>query len=172
MNNIYLVGMMGAGKSVTGRHLAELLGRRFIETDQLIEEGTKKTIQKIFEEMGEPAFRKLESGVLKDVSRCQGAVVSLGGGAVRDRENLELIKSTGRMIYLRSKPETLWNRVRGGKERPLLNVAAPFERIKTLLKERAAHYEEADMIVDTDGKSPEAVAEEIRSLVETRARKN
>ncbi len=171
MKNIYLVGMMGSGKSVTGKHLAELLNRRFVETDQLIVEGTGISVQQIFEEMGEPAFRQLESDILKEVSQFQNSVVSLGGGAVILDGNLELIKTTGTVIYLRSKPETLWQRVCSDKGRPLLNVADPFKRIKELLDERKSFYEQADLMVDTDGKTAEAVAEEIRGLLETHSGK-
>ncbi len=162
---------MGSGKSVTGKHLAELLKRRFVETDQLIVEGTGISVQQIFEEMGEPAFRQLESDILKEVSQFQNSVVSLGGGGVMRDGNLELIKTTGTVIYLRSKPETLWQRVCSDKGRPLLNVADPFKRIQELLSERRAFYEQADVTVDTDGKSAEAVAEEIRGLLETHSGK-
>lgn len=172
MKNIYLVGMMGAGKSVTGRRLASLLGRRFVESDQLIVEKVGKSIAQIFDESGESEFRKIESGIVREISQSQNAVISLGGGVVTQAENLTLMKKTGIIVYLRAKPETLWNRVRHNKNRPLLSVADPLKRIQGLLSDRAAQYEKSDVTVDTDEKNPEAVAEEIRSLLEAYSGKN
>jgi len=166
MNNIYLVGMMGAGKSVVGKALASQLGCRFIETDTFIVEASGQTIPDLFESKGEEAFRKMESGVLAEIARWDHAVVSSGGGIIMKPENFSLMKSTGKIIYLKTKPETLWKRIASDRTRPLLNVKDPFQRMQDLLRERSPIYEQADITVETDNKKPETIAEEMASLVE------
>lgn len=169
MNNIYLVGMMGSGKSVTGKILAESLKRAFVECDQIIEKKTGQTIAQIFDAHGEKKFRDLESDILKDLALLDRHIISTGGGVVVRSQNIKRMKETGKIIYLRSKSETLFERTKGDSSRPLLRADDPLKRIKEILDERSKFYGQADIIVDTDGKQPKTVAEEILRAFESHA---
>lgn len=172
MNNIYLVGMMGSGKSVTGEILAEHLKRSFVECDQLIVKKSGQTVAEIFETKGEESFRDLESEILKDLIRLDNHIISTGGGVVVRSQNIKRMKDTGKIVYLRSKAETLCQRTKGDSSRPLLNTDDPLKRIRQMLEERSKFYSQADIIVDTDGKQAKTVAEEISRALESHAGKS
>lgn len=148
-NNIYLVGLMGAGKTTIGRSLAKRLGLNFVDSDHVIQERTGVSIPTVFEIEGEDGFRKREAQVIDDLSRMNGLVVATGGGVVLRPENRERLKASGFVIYLNVPPYTLWERTRHDKNRPLLKVANPLLRLKELYQERDPYYREvADFIVD------------------------
>ncbi len=156
---------MGTGKTEVGRILAKKLGYIFVDVDHEIEKGQKMTVAEIFRLRGEDAFRDLESDVIKRVSEMDKVVIATGGGAVLRQENRESLRKKGIVVCLTAAPETLLKRTRSSRERPLLHVEDPLQRIKELLDFRRPYYEKADIIVDTEGKSPFETAEEIRNAI-------
>lgn len=164
--NVYLIGMMGSGKSVTGRKLAELAGYSFVDLDDWIQKKTRRTIPEIFRGEGEDAFRKMESEWLAEVSRRDRHVVATGGGVVLDPANVSRMKETGTMIYLEASGETLWERVREKGDRPLLGGKDPKAALFRILGERRETYEKVSHLrVATDGQTAEAVARKILELL-------
>ena len=160
---IWLTGMMGAGKSSVGPRLAVRLGKRFVDTDQEIEQGAGCSIADLFAREGEAAFRARERALIE---RLAGAplVVALGGGAVAQPGALELLAARGTVVYLRARPETLLGRVADAETRPLLRGLSRRERLArlaALLAEREPHYASASIVVDTDGAEVEHVVERL-----------
>lgn len=149
---IWLVGMMGAGKSSVGRALARRLERDFVDTDAEVERRAGASIPEIFERDGEAAFREHERTAIESVAS-RPVVVALGGGAIAQPRAAERLAATGVVVYLRARPETLSRRVGAGKHRPLvegLDAEGKLERIRALLAEREPAYQTATVVVDTD----------------------
>ncbi|MDD5565382.1 MAG: shikimate kinase [Candidatus Omnitrophica bacterium] len=165
MNNIYLIGFMGTGKSVVGQELARQQKSKFIDLDVLIEKKEGRPIVDIFAEKGEPGFRKIESCTLKEVSAHSNTVVSCGGGIVLNEANIDIMRETGFMICLTAAVDVILERTRVYAHRPLLNVPSPKETIESLLKVRAPFYARADMTVDTSQKSIKEVVEAVRLFI-------
>ncbi|MFQ5795948.1 MAG: shikimate kinase [Candidatus Bipolaricaulia bacterium] len=168
--NIYLIGFMGAGKSTVGLLLAERTDRIYVDTDQLIVEQVERSIAAIFADNGEKYFRDLESEIIKEISRQEGLVVALGGGAPIRRRNWGRIERTGVSVYLMAKPRTLLERIEtegeGREERPLLAGLSRQEklaRIEEMLYQRAPYYMQATLIVPNEHRAPEMVVDEILS---------
>lgn len=148
-NNVYLVGLMGAGKTTVGRSLARRLALDFVDSDREIEARTGVSIPTIFEIEGEDGFRRREAAVIDDLSRLSGQVVATGGGVVLRAENRANIKASGYVVYLNVPPQILWERTRHDRNRPLLRVADPLARLKELFAQRDPYYREvADLVVD------------------------
>lgn len=155
---IYLTGFMTSGKSTIGPITANVLGWEFYDLDSVIEERENRTIVKIFEENGEQYFRELESRTLKEYSSLKNVVISLGGGTINNKENFDLIKETGILIYLKVSPEALYNRLKNKINRPLFRDLVLeqrpkkdfIDRIRKILDEREVYYNEADLIVNTE----------------------
>jgi len=167
--NIYLVGMMGSGKTVTGKALADRLGCVFVDLDAEIQGKEGCSIPEIFAERGEPYFRDLESSVLESFSKKSRQVIATGGGIVLREENVRRMKETGKVVLLKASAESLWQRVRYAKDRPLLNKPDPFGTLKQILSDRESCYENAcHFTVLTDGKIAEDVANEIREMIRLR----
>lgn len=160
--NLILCGMMGAGKTTVGIKIAEKLGRRWYDTDEVITQQYGK-ISDIFEDKGEEYFRGLETQTVKSLCAETDLVISVGGGLVLRAENVELLKQNGKIFFLRAKKQTLLARLQGDKERPLLQGEESLEdKIDRLLSTREAIYAKvADYIVDVDEKSPDKIADEI-----------
>jgi shikimate kinase len=160
---IWLVGMMGAGKSAIGPLLAQQLGRRFVDTDAEIERSMERSIADIFERDGESAFRTCEREVIE--SLCQGDdVVALGGGAIAQPGATELLGRSGTVVYVRASIPTLIQRLGDCAARPLLrdlDGTARAVRLNELLENRQAAYLSADHVVDTDGLAVGSVVDEI-----------
>lgn len=147
--NIYLVGLMGAGKTTVGRVLARKLGWDFADTDGEIVARTGVPIPTIFEIEGEEGFRRREHAELEALSRRVQVVVATGGGAVLQAPNRALMKKSGWVVYLHASPELLYARTRHDKNRPLLQVADPLARLRELLVQRDPLYRDvADLVVD------------------------
>jgi shikimate kinase len=161
MGNIVLTGFMGSGKTVVARQLARLLGMKVIDVDTEIEKSTKITINEIFKQFGEPRFREIETETIKQVSENNNVIISTGGGAVLKQENMDAMREKGVIICLTAEPETILERTMSTGDRPLLHVENPLERIKELLELRKPFYEKADVMIDTDRKTPLQIAEEI-----------
>jgi len=159
MKNIYLVGFMGSGKSTAGKLVAQRLRMEFIDIDSLIEEREGMEIKKIFSEKGEKYFRQKEKETIKEISQKKGLVVSTGGGLGADRENMEIMKKTGTVVWLDVPLEEIIKRTEGDDTRPLLKQ--PLESLKELYDERKSVYSLAHRRITAWGKTPEEIAEEI-----------
>ena len=147
--NIYLVGLMGSGKTTIGRILAKRLGLSFMDTDREVEERTGVSIPTIFEIEGEDGFRKRESQVVEDCSRMSNLIVATGGGVVMRPENRENLARSGLVVYLNVPPHILYERTRADKNRPLLKVDDPLTKLKQLFAQRDPLYRQvADLVID------------------------
>ena len=163
--SLYLVGMMGSGKTSTGRPLAERLGYGFVDADAVIEQAAGCSIPEIFERDGEAGFRALESPVLNAISQRHSLVVATGGGVVTQQENWGLLHS-GIVIWLDVVPERLMQRLKADSTlRPLLQTDDPDAALNTLLNQRRPLYAEADLTVVIDQETPDAVADGILQLL-------
>ena len=163
--NIALTGFMGSGKSAVGKVLAGRLGRRFVELDDVIEEMAGKSIPDIFRQDGEIAFRELEIEATRRVSKGTDLVIACGGGIVLNMINIDRLRETSRIVYLTASPGAILRRISvDDNERPLLDVPAPAERIRELLRFRRPFYERAaDLRISTSRLSTDSVVERIIS---------
>ncbi len=161
MKNIVLTGFMGTGKTAVGKELTRLLNLKLIDVDTEIEKSEKITINEIFQRFGEPRFREIETEMIKKISQQKNVIISTGGGAVLKQENMDILRENGVIICLMATPETILKRTSNSDERPLLKVENPFEKIKQLLDFRRPYYEKADIMIDTENKTPLQIAEEI-----------
>lgn len=160
--NIFLVGLMGAGKSTVGRILARRLGKRFVDTDHEIEKRNGVIIPVIFEIEGEDGFRRREQEVLADLAQEKDLVLSTGGGIVLKPENREVLRNHGFVVYLNARPELLAERTKHDRTRPLLNVEDPLTRLRELYAVRDPLYREvAHAIVETGRGAPQQVVQAI-----------
>ena len=160
--NLYLVGLMGSGKSTIGQHLAEALAYRWLDTDALVEQVAHRSIAEIFAEAGEPGFRELETQVLGGVAAYRSLVVSTGGGIVLARENWGLLRH-GIVIWLDVAPALIVDRLRAKPEelasRPLLQGNDPLATLERLREERSPLYRQADVHLSIAGpETPEEIA--------------
>lgn len=161
---IFLVGMMGVGKTTVGKLLASRLGQRYCDSDEQVIANTGMTVPEIFAARGEAAFRAEEKRALTEaVASGEPSVVAVAGGAVLDPENRKLMRASGTVVWLRARIETMGKRVGGGEGRPLLGED-PTEALASLYPQREPFYAElADIVVDVDEASPEQIVEEIVS---------
>jgi shikimate kinase len=160
--NIFLVGLMGAGKTSVGKMLSKRLSKAFYDSDQEIERVTGVKIPVIFEIEGERGFRARESKMLSELVCRDNIVLATGGGAVLSEQNRRLLASHGTVIYLRATANDLWRRTRHDKNRPLLQTGDPLERLQELLAQRDPLYREvADIIIDTGSQSLSNLASRI-----------
>lgn len=167
--HIFLTGFMGAGKSRIGRQLAVIMDWPFKDSDKLIESEQGKSVKEIFEQDGEEVFRKLEKEMVKRLAADEyPAVIALGGGALLDTETFNRIMKGGLLIYIKSAPQTIYDRVKNSEKRPLLKAMAGqelLERIELLMDQRAAVYEQAHLIFDRDGLEADEAANKIYQAI-------
>ncbi len=161
MKNIVLVGFMGTGKTAIGGLLAQHFDVEFVQTDPLIEKKENMPINDIFAKKGESYFREVEKEIVEKVSKKENIVIDAGGGVVIDASNVENLKKNGVIFCLNAAPEEILNRIGKHKHRPLLNTDDPLSKIKELLEKRREYYKRADYQIDTNGKTPTRVSEEI-----------
>ena len=165
--NIFLVGMMGAGKTTLGRALAQRLERRFIDTDKILVDRTGVPVATIFEIEGEEGFRRRESQVIAEFLEGGDCVVATGGGAVLAEENRRMMREHGVVVYLRARAESLWERTRHDTTRPLLATPDPKATIADLLQKRDPLYREAaHVIVETGAQSAATVVNRVIAALE------
>ncbi|MFC1646326.1 shikimate kinase [Candidatus Omnitrophota bacterium] len=170
MKNIYLVGFMATGKTSVGRALAKKLNKDFFDLDDLIEQRENMRIVDIFNDKGEPYFRRIESQIIKEVSGKSDLVIGCGGGAIVNEENLATLKEGGIVICLKAKIDTILDRSKGTEQRPLLNVEDPKNRIRELLDKREPFYNQSDHIIDTAGLDINAVVDKIITIVDSESK--
>lgn len=148
--NIFLVGLMGSGKTTVGRALARKLNKRFIDSDHEIEARTGVSIPVIFEIEGEASFRQREADVIRDLTALEGIVLATGGGAVLNPESLRYLHERGTVIYLRAGINSILQRTRNDKNRPLLRTADPRKKLEELEAQRHPLYQQAaHLIIET-----------------------
>lgn len=164
--NIFLVGLMGAGKSTIGRQLARELGKQFRDSDSEIEKRTGVSIDVIFDIEGEQGFRRRETRMLKELVEERGIVLATGGGAVLASENRQLLGDNGLIIYLKASAEHLAGRVKLDRRRPLLQTGDKLAKIRELMTQREPVYQQlADMVVETNNRSIPRVVREISKMI-------
>ena len=166
--NVFITGFSGTGKTEVGRHVAQRLGWRFVDTDDEIARTASKSIEAIFAEMGESHFRKLERECLAEVAGGERQVISTGGGIIMDERNRQTMAQNGAVVCLEARPETILERLRtahdsgsGPVVRPMLEASDPPERIRALKAERQSGYALADWTVHTDHLTPAEAAQEV-----------
>jgi shikimate kinase len=173
--NIVLIGYRATGKTTLARLLAEQLGWTWMDADVEIERRAGKTIAKMFAEDGEPAFRDLEARVIADLCGQDRLVLAAGGGAPLREESRQTMQANGQVVWLTAAPETILARMTGDSttaaRRPSLTDRDPLDEILHLLAKREPVYREsAHLVVDTEGKTPEQLAEEILTRLGERVR--
>jgi shikimate kinase len=163
--NLYFIGFMGVGKSTIARMTAKSVNGQLIEMDEMLEAEEGISINEIFATKGEAYFRDLETALIERIAEQDGMIVSCGGGAVLRPQNLELMKKSGKIVYLSATPETIFKRVRYSTNRPLLQGNMNIEYIAGLMEKRIHIYEAAaDHIIATDGKEKSQIAGEILGI--------
>ena len=170
MDNIILVGFMASGKSHVGRILSQRTGMPLMDADTVIVERAGKSIEQIFADEGEAAFRALERQVIAELCNESGQIISAGGGAFVDPDNRKAILKGGTVFCLRARPETIYQRLISDKDsgqavRPLLAGSDPLGRIRELLAQRAQAYGQAHYRIDTDELTAEEVAGRVVDLL-------
>lgn len=168
MDNIYLVGFMATGKTIIGKELAGKLKRQFADLDELIELKEKRRICDIFTKNGEPYFRKVEKEVLRQASKKDNFIYACGGGIVMDKDNIRIMKQTGKIVCLTAKLQVILKRLGETAHRPLLNVPEPKKQIEALLKMRAPFYALADKTIDTSKLSVTQVVSKISRIIKVK----
>jgi shikimate kinase len=159
--NLVLIGFMGTGKSSAGRLAAEQLRFDYLDTDELIQSRTGRTITDIFDADGEAAFRKLERQLVGELAARKRTVISTGGGLPADPVNLASLKTHALVVCLWASPEKIWERVRNQTHRPLLRDPNPQSKIRELLAAREPFYRQADVLINTDLRSAREVAQQV-----------
>lgn len=152
--NIFLIGMMGAGKTTVGRLLAKQLGKIFVDSDEEIQQRTGVTIPHIFDIEGEAGFRQREANVIQELVKLDNIVLATGGGVVLNEQNRDALRCNGIVVYLKSTVHDLWQRTRHDRNRPLLQAADPRARLKNLYEQRGPLYAQvADLVMPTGKQS-------------------
>ena len=169
MKRIYLIGYMGSGKTTVGNRLAKKLCFQFVDIDHFIENRYRKTINDIFSEKGEDAFREMEHEALKELSLFENVVISTGGGAPCFYNNMELMNKSGFTVYLKTSPDELAKRLKNGKhQRPLLKDKATeeiFSFITENMAKRDFYYTQAKLILDVEENDTDHIVDELISYL-------
>lgn len=159
--NIALIGFMGTGKTSVGRLVADQLHFQYLDTDEMIQSSTGKTIAEIFSANGEPAFRALEEKTVRDLSGRAGTVISAGGGLPINPQNMTSLKTHALVVCLWASPAKIWERVKNQTHRPLLHDPDPQLKIQKLLAAREPFYKQADILLSTECRSLREVAQQV-----------
>ena len=157
MNNIVLIGLMGAGKSTIGKALANDLNYNFIDIDEEIVKSEKMSINDIFKLKSETYFRELETKTIEKFSKSDNTVISLGGGAFENEKNRTILLNSSKAFYLKASIDTLYERIKADNSRPLLKCDDPKEKLKELLKKREANYKKAHYIINAENSLEEII---------------
>ena len=156
--NIFLVGMMGAGKTTVGKLLAQQLGKIFVDSDEEIQQRTGVTIPHIFDVEGEAGFRQREASVIQDLVLLDNIVLATGGGTVLNENSRVALCCNGIVVYLKSTIHDLWQRTRHDRNRPLLQTADPHTKLKNMYEQRDPLYAQvANLIMPTGKQSAQSL---------------
>ena len=165
--NIFLVGLMGSGKTTIGKALAKRLSLRFVDADHEIEARTGASIPLIFEIEGEASFRQREADVIRDLSSQQGIVLATGGGAVLNEQSRRWLRERGTVIYLKASVASILQRTSHDRNRPLLQTSDPKAKIEELSRQRAPLYQEvAHITIETGRPNVQSVVQNILAQLE------
>jgi len=172
--NIFLVGMMGAGKTTIGKLLAQQLGKVFVDSDEEIQQRSGVTIPHIFDVEGEAGFRQREASVIQNLVLLDNIVLATGGGAVLNEGNRVALCCNGMVVYLKSTINDLWHRTRHDRNRPLLQTADPRARLKNMYEQRDPLYAQvANLVMPTGKQSAQSLAlhlqQELNRFSETKS---
>ena len=159
--NIYLIGMMGSGKSSAGKLAASEMSMNFIDSDQSIEKIAQKSVSEIFASEGEQSFREMEREFIQCGHPPNNSIISCGGGLCMNKGVFDKMRSKGTIICLWAEPKTIYDRVKNDNSRPLLQVNNPILQIKNIFHERSGIYQKADFVIKTDDLQVEEVADRI-----------
>jgi shikimate kinase len=159
--NLALIGFMGTGKTSVGRLVAEQLHFDYLDTDEMIQSATGRTIADIFKSDGEKKFRVLEEKVVLEISTRTKIVIATGGGLPTNSKNLASLKTHALVVCLWASPEKIWERVKNQSHRPLLHDENPQAKIRELLAAREPFYKQADVLLNTELRSVREVAQQI-----------
>ena len=166
MDNIYLIGMMGSGKSTIGKKLANNLNMEYVDIDNDIESVHQMTIVNIFNQLGEKKFREIESAYFLEKSKQTNQVFSTGGGIILNRENRDILKNNGKTFFLEADCEILLSRIKNISSRPLLDNENPIETMLSIWKKRKKYYyESSDYVINTNTLSINDVIDEIAQKI-------
>ena len=164
--NIFLIGLMGSGKTTIGRILSKTLNKKFYDSDHVVEEKTGVKVPLIFEYEGEVGFRKREESVLKDLVCHKDIILATGGGVILSKNNCKLLADNGHVVYLKSNCEDLVARMAGDQSRPLLQEGDLKKTLESLFEFRDPMYASiSDYIIETAGKRAKEVSYEIESFI-------
>jgi shikimate kinase len=167
IQNLFLIGPMGAGKTTVGRQLADSYHKDFVDSDHEIQRRTGVDIPTIFEFEGENGFRQRESAVIEELTSRQAIVLATGGGVIVGKQNRKLLTARGIVIYLYCSVRQQFERTHRDKNRPLLSTPDPMTKLSELMTERDPLYREiADIIVSTEGRNTQSVVHDIRRLLD------
>ena len=170
--NIILVGLMGAGKSTIGRHLAKVLNKEFYDSDRVIEERTGVDIATIFEIEGEQGFRDREEQVIAELCEQDDIVLATGGGSILRESSRKNMSKRGHVVYLRTSADLLYSRIRHDKKRPLMQTNNPLNTLKKLLDDREPYYlDVADTVVMTGKQKVTTLVKRVEEALEKDASK-
>ncbi|MEI3271193.1 MAG: shikimate kinase [Candidatus Gastranaerophilaceae bacterium] len=165
MKTIVLIGMMGSGKTTIGKLLGEKLTLRSIDIDVIIEHNEKRTISEIFQNEGEKYFRNIERETIKKNFTNKDLIISLGGGAFEDQLTQELLLKNSTVIYLKTSPNVILERIKNNTNRPLLKNQMTVEKIQSIILQRQKNYELANITILTDNKNTDKIVEEILGVI-------
>jgi shikimate kinase len=165
--NIVILGFMATGKTSVAKELSNRLGMKYISTDELIEEREKKTIPQVFKEYGESYFRKVETEIVRQISKMDNLVIDTGGGVVLNGENIKDLRKNGILFCLKAKPEVILKRTQKDSYRPLLRTDDKLSRIKELLQKRQVYYNRIENSIDTSNITIQEVAEKIIRMLKS-----
>lgn len=163
--NIVLTGPMGSGKTTVGKTLAKSLGMKFVDTDELVMKKSGADINEIFAKHGEEHFRELEEKVIAEVSKFDNYVIATGGGVVLKPLNMRRLRRNGIIVNLRASLNTLYKRLKGKKDRPLLNKPNYKKGLKTHLENRLSFYSNTDFIIETDKLNIKEITNKIHNII-------
>jgi shikimate kinase len=161
VRNLSLIGFMGTGKSTIGRLVADALHFTFLDTDAVIEARAGASIEDIFKQHGEPVFREWEKRIVRELSSRSRTVIATGGGLPVHPENMANLKGHSLVVCLWASADKVYNRVKTQTHRPLLQNGEPLEKIRQLLALREPYYKQADVLVNTEFRSPREVAQQV-----------
>ena len=168
--NLFLIGLMGSGKTTIGQLLAKRLHLPFIDSDHELELRTGVSVATIFEIEGEAAFRQREAAIIEELTQREAFVLGTGGGAVLNADTRRVLRERGTVIYLHSRAETSYERVRRNRDRPLLMVTDPLARLRQLYEARHPLYTEtAHHVIESYRDRPSAVVSEIANIASSQS---